>query len=246
MVPVVGVTSGVANARWGPWARPAVVLPEPYIRGLSDAGALPVLLPPVGEAAAAVVARLDAVVFTGGGDLGPSWYGGNSHPSIYGGNDDRDRTELAIIAAADEQNTPVLAICRGIQVLNVARGGTLHPHLPDVVGHERHGGGRGEYGRHHVVVTAGSRLASAVGVERLDVATHHHQAIDRLGRGLVVTATADDGTIEAVEDPTRFFVGVQWHPEVDDDLTLFRALVKAAQGQTRGWGGVAGAAEGGG
>lgn len=226
---MVGVTTGVANARWGPWARKAVVVPDLYVRRLSDAGALPVLLPPVGEVAAAVVARLDAVVFTGGGDVGPTGYGGNSHPSIYGVNGDRDRTEMAVIAAADEQQLPVLAICRGIQVLNVARGGTLHPHLPDVVGHDRHGGGRGEYGRHDVVVTSGSRLASAVGVGRVDVATHHHQAVDRLGGGLVVTATADDGTIEAVEDPTRFFVGVQWHPEVDDDLTLFRALVTAAR-----------------
>ena len=204
MVPVVGVTSGVTNARWGPWARPAVVTPEAYVRRLRDAGALPVLLPPVGEMAATVVARLDAVMLTGGGDVGPASYGGNAHPRIYGVNGDRDRTEMAIIAAADEQKLPVLAICRGIQVLNVARGGTLHAHLPDVVGHEGHGGGEGEYGRHDVVVTAGSRLASAVGVDRLDVATHHHQAIDRLGRGLVVTATAADGTIEAVEDPTRF------------------------------------------
>jgi putative glutamine amidotransferase len=200
---------------------------------LSAAGALPVLVPPVGKAARDVVSRLDALVLCGGGDLSPSTYGGTGHPRIYGVNADRDETETALIAAADERRLPILAICRGAQVLNVARGGSLYPHLPDVVGHEEHSGGRGEYGRHDVVVSGGSRLAGAVGAagtERRNVATHHHQAIDRLGHGLVVVARADDGTVEAVEDPGRFVIGVQWHPEVDPDLALFRALVMTAAG----------------
>jgi putative glutamine amidotransferase len=232
MAPVVGVIAGEAKARWGQWHRPAVLLPAAYVDRLSEAGAVPVLLPPVGGGAAEVVDRLDAVVLAGGGDLAPATYGGSSHPNVYGVNPARDDTELAVAAAADERGLPILAICRGLQVLNVLRGGTLHPHLPDVVGHEGHSGGQGDYGRHQVTVTAGSRLAGAMGppATRWDVATHHHQAVDRLGRGLVVVARADDGTVEAVEDPGRFIVGVQWHPEVDEDGRLFRALVAAAGG----------------
>jgi gamma-glutamyl-gamma-aminobutyrate hydrolase PuuD len=232
MAPVVGLIAGEANARWGQWHRPAVLLPAAYVDRLSEAGAVPILLPPVGGAAAAVVDRLDAVVLAGGGDLAPSTYGGSNHPNVYGVNPARDHTELAVAAAADDRGLPILAICRGLQVLNVLRGGTLHPHLPDVVGHEGHSGGQGDYGRHQVAVTAGSRLAGAMGppATRWDVATHHHQAVDRLGRGLVVVARADDGTVEGVEDPGRFVVGVQWHPEVDEDGRLFRALVAAAGG----------------
>ncbi len=233
MTPLVGLVTLRTKASWGPWQGPAVLLPAAYVDRLSEAGALPILLPPVGPAAAAVVPRLDALVLAGGGDLDPSTYDGSTHSSIYGVNPDRDQTELAVTAAADDRGLPILAICRGIQVLNVARGGTLHPHLPDIVGHERHSGGSGQYGRHPVAVTAGSRLACAMGPDspaRCDVATHHHQAVDRVGRGLDVVARADDGTVEAVEDPGRFVVGVQWHPEVDDDGGLFRALVAAAVG----------------
>jgi putative glutamine amidotransferase len=233
MTPVVGLVTLETKASWGPWQGPAELLPAAYVRRLSEAGALPVLLPPVGPAAAAVVPRLDALVLAGGGDLAPSTYGGSSHPSIYGVNPDRDQTELAVTAAADERGLPILAICRGIQVLNVLRGGTLHPHLPDVVGHERHSGGKGQYGHHQVAVTAGSRLAAAMGthgLDRCDVATHHHQAVDRVGRDLVVVARASDGTVEAIEDPDRFVVGVQWHPEVDEGCGLFRALVAATGG----------------
>jgi gamma-glutamyl-gamma-aminobutyrate hydrolase PuuD len=233
MTPIVGVVAGEANASWGQWHRPAVVLPASYAHRLSEAGALPILLPPVGRAAAAAVARLDAIVLAGGGDLAPSTYGGSGHPSIYGVDPGRDQAELAVTAAADDRGLPILAICRGLQVLNVARGGTLHPHLPDVVGHEGHSGGRGTYGRHPVEVTAGSRLAAAMGPAGAgccEVATHHHQAVDRVGHGLVVVARARDGTVEAVEDPGRFVVAVQWHPEVDENGSLFRALVAAAGG----------------
>jgi putative glutamine amidotransferase len=231
MGPVIGVVAGEADARWGPWHRRAVLLPASYVDRLSDAGAVPVLVPPVGPAAATIVPRLDAVLLAGGGDLSPSTYGGSNHSSIYGVSASRDETELAVTAAADDRGLPILAICRGVQLLNVARGGTLHAHLPDVVGHHGHTGGQGEYGRHDIVVTGGGRLAAAVGgagPTRCDVATHHHQAIDRLGRGLTIVARADDGTVEAIEDPGRFVVGVQWHPEVDDDSRLFQALVAAA------------------
>jgi putative glutamine amidotransferase len=230
MGPVIGVVAGDADARWGSWHRRAVLLPASYVDRLSDAGALPVLVPPVGPAAATLVPRLDGILLAGGGDLSPSTYGGTNHPRVYGVSPVRDETELAVTAAADDRGLPILAICRGVQLLNVSRGGTLHGHLPDIVGHDGHSGGRGEYGRHQVTVTAGSRLAGAiggVGPAGGDVATHHHQAIDRLGRGLTIVARADDGTVEAVEDPSRFVVGVQWHPEVDQDGGLFQALVAA-------------------
>jgi putative glutamine amidotransferase len=233
MGPVIGVAAGEADARWGPWHRRAVLLPSPYVDRLAGAGAVPVLVPPVGPAAATVVSRLDGLLLAGGGDLSPFTYGGAGHPRIYGVNAARDATELALTAAADDRGLPILAICRGVQLLNVCRGGTLHSHLPDLVGHDGHTGAPGEYGRHDVVVTGDSRLAAAMGAAgpvRCEVATHHHQAIDRLGRGLIIVARADDGTVEAVEDPGRFVVGVQWHPEVDDDSRLFRALVTAAAG----------------
>ncbi len=185
------------------------------------------VLPPIGDEAEALVARLDAVVLSGGGDVSPSRYGDAPHPCTYGVDPCRDQSECALIEAADERGLPILAICRGIQMLNVARRGTLHQHLPDLVGHEEHSGGRGEYTQHPVTIAAGTRVAAALGPGRRDVATHHHQAIDRLGHSLVVTAWAEDGTIEAVEDPTRFVVAVQWHPELDDDHALFEALVGA-------------------
>ncbi len=213
-----------------------MLIPESYVTSVTAAGAIPVLLPPV-PGIDEVIGRLDGLVLSGGGDLDPARYGAERDPRCGPSSADRDAAELALLAACVDAGLPLLGICRGLQVLNVALGGTLHQHLPDLVGHDGHAPVPAGYGQHEVSVAPGSRLAAIL--HRTDltdhlpvvVPTHHHQAIDVLGRGLAVTARATDGTIEAAElDPGQhpFAVGVQWHPETGDDLSLFRALAAAA------------------
>ena len=227
--PVVGITTYGEPARWGDWEVPAVLLPERYVTCVVEAGGVPVLLPPQPGLVAEVLRRLDALIVAGGPDVDPSRYGATRGPHTATPRETRDAAELDAVALAGASGVPLLGVCRGMQVMNVARGGSLVQHLPDVVGHAGHAPGRGVYGRHEVRVAPGSRTAWALGGEKVDVPTYHHQAVDRLGAGLVVTAWAEDGTIEAVEDPSLpFFVGLQWHPEVGDDLTVFRSLVQAA------------------
>jgi gamma-glutamyl-gamma-aminobutyrate hydrolase PuuD len=234
--PLIGISAYRELARWGAWDLPAVLLPDRYVASVAAAGAIPVLLPPT-AGIDEVVGRLDGLVLSGGGDIDPARYGAERDPHCGSACEDRDRAELALLAAAAAQGLPVLGICRGLQVLNVALGGTLLQHLPDIVGHDGHSPEPGGYGTHEVSVAPGSRLASIL--RRTDltdhlpvvVPTHHHQAIERLGAGLVATAWATDGTIEAVElDPAQhpFAVAVQWHPEAGNDLSLFRALAGAA------------------
>lgn len=234
--PLIGISANHQRARWGAWDQPAVLLADRYIAQVAAAGALPVLLPPT-AGIAEVIGRLDGLVLSGGGDIDPARYGALRDPDCGPASPDRDEAELALLAAATAHRLPVLGICRGLQVLNVALGGTLHQHLPDLVGHERHSPEPGGYGSHEVSVAPGSRLASILGRTDLTdhlpvvVPTHHHQAIERLGAGLTATAWATDGTIEAVElDPVEhpFAVAVQWHPEASDDLSLFQALAAAA------------------
>jgi putative glutamine amidotransferase len=227
--PVVGITAYAEPARWGDWEVPAVLLPERYVTVVVAAGGVPVLLPPQPALVAAVVPRLDALVVAGGPDVDPARYGAERGPHTAAPRESRDASEIDAVRAAAAARLPLLGVCRGMQVMNVARGGSLVQHLPDVVGHEGHAPGVGVYGRHAVTVEPGSRTAAALGGEKVEVPTYHHQAVERLGDGLVVTAWADDGTIEAVEDPSLpFFVGLQWHPEVGEDLTVFRSLVAAA------------------
>lgn len=229
---LVGISSYAEPARWGPWHDPAVLLPLAYTEHVAAAGGVPVLLPPLPGMTAAVH-RLDALILSGGGDLDPAGYGAQLHPETTRVQPARDRAELDLLAAALAVRLPVLAICRGLQILNVSRGGTLRQHLRD-------GGHRappGTYGTHQVRVAPGSRLAGLLGPPDdhgelwLDVPTAHHQAIDRLGAGLVATAWAADGTIEAVElaDRDEFLIAVQWHPEQGTDPRLFRALINAAR-----------------
>jgi len=169
-------------------------------------------------------------VLSGGPDVDPARYGQQAHERTAQPRTERDAAELALLEAALEQDVPVLCICRGLQLLNVARGGTLHQHLPDVTGHDDHAPQPGTFGRHTVEIDPGSALAGLLGRTTADVATAHHQAIDRLGTGLTVTARAADGTIEGVEDgDRRYLVGVQWHPEAGTDLALMTSLVEAAQ-----------------
>ena len=225
--PVVGVTTYLEPVRWMVWDRPAAVLPRSYVDSLVAAGAVPVLLPPVPAGAAEVVAAVDALVLSGGSDVDPERYGETLHPATVV-RPDRDAWELAVLRAALDRGIPVLAICRGAQLLNVACGGTLHQHLPEMTDYPAHVPEPGVFGTSRVRVQPGTVLASILGTEA-KVACYHHQAVDRIGAGLVATAWAEDGTVEALEHGAhRFVVGVQWHPEQDqEDGRLFTALVAA-------------------
>jgi putative glutamine amidotransferase len=229
--PVIGITAYEEDARWGPWSERAVLVPSTYIDAVERAGGTPMVLPIQSEGVAELLARVDAVVLSGGPDVDPSRYDAEPHDNTQTPRPERDEFELALVDKASGSDTPTLAICRGLQVLNVARGGTLHQHLPDVVGHSGHSPKAGEYAWHGVEVEKGSRLATILaGSQDVQTASHHHQAIAQLGKGLRVVAHAEDGTIEAVEDPDLdYLIGVQWHPEVGEDLALFTALVDAAR-----------------
>ncbi len=230
MRPVVGITAyAEPSVRWGVWDVPAAVIPLNYVEQVEAAGGRALLVPPSEEAVGETLDVLDGLLFSGGSDIDPEPYGQDAHPETTGIRAERDRAELALLAAALERDMPVLAVCRGSQVLNVARGGDLVQHLPEVVGDERHKHTPGVFADHDVDVHEGTRLAALLG-ERAPVKSHHHQGFGRLGEGLVEAARADDGTIEAVEDPSkRFALGVLWHPEAGEDAALFRALVDEAR-----------------
>ncbi|MBV2364919.1 gamma-glutamyl-gamma-aminobutyrate hydrolase family protein [Streptomonospora nanhaiensis] len=230
--PVIGISAYAEEARWGrEWAMPAVLLPDAYARAVAAAGAVPVVLPPVAGVHAALD-RLDGLVLAGGGDVDPARYGAAPHERTGGVLAARDDAELALLEAALAAGTPVLGICRGMQLLNVARGGTLHQHLPDVLGDTAaaaHLERPGVFGDHPVRLDPASRLAALHGATRVTVAAYHHQAVADLGHGLVPAAWADDGTVEALEAPEEPGVlAVQWHPEMRADPVLFRWLAEAA------------------
>jgi len=226
--PLVGITTYVTQARFGPWELESVLIPADYVRAVERAGGRALLVPPSEEGVEETLDALDGLIFSGGSDLDPALYGQDAHPETTGVVAERDRGELALLTAALARDLPVLAICRGSQVLNVARGGDLVQHLPDVVGHERHKHTSGVFAEHEVEVEDGTKLGSIVG-GGLPVKSHHHQGIGRLGSGLRVAAHDEDGLVEAVEDPShRFAVGVLWHPEAGEDLKLFEALVEEA------------------
>jgi len=236
MAPTIGITTYHKHADWRGWDEDSALLPWTYVNSVRKAGGRPILLPPGGDAAeaAATVAILDGVIISGGGDIDPAIYGAARHPETIGIAHDRDSWELAVAEAAIETDVPLLGICRGMQLLNVVRGGTLNQHVPDLVGHEAHNGQTAGYGLHKVRVTSGATAQSILpGGEYFDVPTHHHQAVDKVGDGLIPVGWADDGIIEAIEAdgeaPRSFLVGVQWHPEQGDDMRLFEALVAAAE-----------------
>jgi putative glutamine amidotransferase len=230
MKPVVGVTSFVEEVRWGHWSSLAAVTPFAYVRAVATAGGRPVQLPPDAVAVAETLDRLDGLVATGGIDIDPTLYGGEEHPVMAGTRPEQDQAELALLEGALDRNMPVLAICRGSQLLNVLRGGDILQDLDDGSGSsDLHGDGTGAAVEHEVTVREGSRLAELLGV-RTAVASEHHQAFGRVGVGLEEVAWATDGTVEAIEDPEKpFAVAVLWHPERTDCSELFRALVEEAR-----------------
>jgi putative glutamine amidotransferase len=232
--PVVGLTTYRELASWGVWQQRADVLQAEYADAVVAAGGVPVLLPPASGSdlsARIVVARIDALVVAGGADVEPTRYGEEPHPATAGWREDRDAWELALLAAADEVGLPVLGVCRGMQLMAVAAGGILEQHVPDVVGHLEHSPGGDVFGRLTVRTAEGSRVRAAEG-ETVRAQCHHHQSV-REHPGFSATAWAPDATVEALEAPgDRFRVGVQWHPEMDRDQTLFQALVAAAADRT--------------
>jgi putative glutamine amidotransferase len=226
--PVVGITTYVTPTRFGVWDVESALVPADYVRAVERAGGRALLVPPSEEGVEETLDALDGLIFSGGSDLDPALYGQDVHPETTGVVAERDRAELALLTAALARDMPVLAICRGSQVLNVALGGDLVQHLPEEVGHERHKHTPGEFADHDVVVEDGTRLGSIIG-EHAPVKSHHHQGFGRLGAGLRVSAQDEEGTIEAVEDPSRrFALGVLWHPEAGEDMKLFDALVAEA------------------
>jgi len=233
-LPAIGIATPVERARWGPWDKEVVLLARDYVHAVQRAGGLALLLPPDARAVEdpdLVLDRVDALLLAGGTDVDPAVYGAAPHPTTGPTRPERDAFELALARRALERDLPLLAICRGMQVLNVALGGTLHQHLPELVGHEDHRRVRGAFGDHDVLLDPGSLAARAAGEARHPTKSHHHQGIDRLGEGLRITGRAvGDDLPEAVEFPAaRFALGVQWHPEADAESRVVGALVAEAR-----------------
>jgi putative glutamine amidotransferase len=227
--PIVGITTYVEDAAWGAWSLPAALIPYDYVRAVERAGGRALLVPPSVDGVDETLDALDGLLFSGGNDLDPASYGADAHPETNGTRPERDRGELALLEGALARDMPMLAVCRGFQVLNVAHGGDLVQHLPDEVGHEQHREVTGVFSDHDVRIDDTSRLGSLLG-GRAAVKSHHHQGVGRVGEGLRATAWADDGTVEGLEDPgRRFAVGVLWHPEAGEDMKLFEALVAEAR-----------------
>jgi len=233
--PVIGLTTYLERAKTGVWDVPAAFLPKVYFEAVTRAGGIAVLLPPQPVDAAVadrVLDSLDGLIITGGKDVDPARYGQEPHATTDEPRPDRDAWEDALLTAAIDRGLPFLGICRGLQVLNVSLGGTLHQHLPDVIGSTRYNAGYGRFSENAVEVHAGTVTGDLLDdAAALAVHSYHHQAVDELADGLVVSARSDDGTIQAVElAAVPFGVAVQWHPEENaDDLRLFAGLVEAAQ-----------------
>jgi len=229
MTPLIGITSYAEQIRWGVWTEEAALVPLAYVRAVEHAGGRPLVVPPSADGVAETLDALDGMIFSGGGDLDPRLYDAEPHPQTDAPRPERDRAELRMLEQALDRDMPVLAICRGSQVLNVSRGGDLVQHLPETVGNDRHKHTPGQFADHDVTLAADSRLGALLG-EHAPVKSHHHQGYGRIGEGLREVAWADDGVVEGLEDPAkRFALGVLWHPEEGEDFALFKGLVDEAR-----------------
>lgn len=233
-VVAIGICAAVERVRWAAWDETVTMAPRSYARAVQSAGALALLLPPdprVADTADDLLDHIDGLLLAGGSDLDPSSYGAEPHPETKNTWPERDAFEIALTRRALEREMPVLGICRGLHLINVALGGTLTQHLPDDVGHDNHRHTPGTYGDHEVRLEEGSLAARSIGAEREEVKSHHHQGVDRLGEGLVPTGwSVGDELIEAVELPQSscFALAVLWHPEEDERSRVIGALVEAA------------------
>jgi putative glutamine amidotransferase len=233
--PSIAICAGLETARWGAWHRRAALLPFEYLQEIQRAGGLALMIPPdqhLIDDPNELLDRIDGLVLAGGVDIDPGSYGAEPHAETHGTVPERDRVEIALTRRAVERDIPVLGICRGMQLLNVALGGTLDQHVPDGVGHDEHRRNLGTFeGNGHAVrLDPGSLAARAAGEEQHDTLSHHHQAIKAVGDGLAVTGYSTlDELPEAIEAPAhRFVLGVQWHPEADERSRVIRALVAEA------------------
>src|SRR5882757_3160985 len=233
--PLIGVCAAVEKASFGVWKdEPATLLPLSYARAIHGAGGMMAMLPPdrrATEDPGELLDRLDALVLGGGADIDPESQGVEAHPETVGTNPDRDHFEIALAKGALERGMPLLGVCRGMQILNLACGGTLDQHLPDRLGHERHRLVPGSWGEHEVRLEPGSLAATAAGSERLTVKSHHHQGVDAIPDSLSASAWAtDDESVEAIESGDGSFVlGVLWHPEEDSADAVIPSLVTSAR-----------------
>jgi putative glutamine amidotransferase len=234
--PVIGICTGLTRAQWGVWDQRAALLPYTYITAIQRAGGIALMIPPdpgLEREPDQMLDLIDGLILAGGSDIDPSSYGAERHPETKDTVPERDAVELALTRRAVERDMPVLGICRGMQMINVALGGTLRQHLPEDLGHGDHRRSPGSFdgADHDVRLAAGSLAAQAIGEELHGTKSHHHQGVGALGAGLVVTGESVlDDLPEAVEDPERrFLLGVQWHPEADEHSRVIGALVDEAR-----------------
>lgn len=231
--PVIGIATDRATAQWGSWKQPAVLLPATYVDAIAHVGGAPTLLPPGPWSAEALLRRVDGLLLVGGRDVQSRLYGEEPGPHNDQGNPGRDDWELRLLDEAYRSGMPILAICRGMQILNVSRGGTLHQHLPDIVGNHCHLVAPGEFSAQSVTIDPTSKLRHLLG-ERVVGNCHHHQAVANVGEGLRVAGRSEDGVVEALEGgDDHFIVGVQWHPETSEDRFIFETFIHASREASR-------------
>lgn len=236
MPPVVGICAAIERVRWGPWDETVTMAPRSLASAVQKARGIALLLPPdaaLAEDPDSLLERFDALLLAGGADLDPASYKAEAHPETRGARPERDAFELALARGALDRDMPVLGACRGMELLNVACGGTLEQHLPDRLSSDRHRHTPGAYGDHEVRLEPGSLAARAAGGGRITVKSHHHQGVGELGKGLAVSGWSEpDDLVEAIELPgRRFALGVLWHPEEDQASKVIGSLVEAARTQ---------------